>query len=58
MSYDENRISDQIEGSLKAKEDLTEAIAVLESELTCRPLGDLELIGAIRIVIPYLKNLL
>lgn len=57
MSYDENRISDQIDGGLKAQEELREAIDVLQEELICRPFGDLELLRAIVVALPYLKNI-
>lgn len=57
MSHDENRISDQIDGGLKAQEELREAIDVLQEELICRPFGDLELLRAIAVVLPYVKNI-
>jgi hypothetical protein len=49
MSYDENRISDQIDGGSKEQEALRDAIDVLEYEVICRPFGNLELLRAIAI---------
>lgn len=57
MSYDENRISDQIDGGLKDQELLRDAIDTLEYEVICRPTGDYELLKAIAVVLPYLKNI-
>jgi hypothetical protein len=57
MSYDENRISDQIDGGSKEQEALRDAIDVLEYEVICRPFGNLELLRAIATVLPYLKNI-
>lgn len=36
---------------------IDEAIEVLEAEIICRPLGDQELLEAIKVAIFYLKNI-